>query len=254
MSPDYSVSLPAQRRPSPASALRFHVVDWAACRIAGSDEAEWLHDRAAATQAPVIPALLRRRVTAIGQKAFLAVLRLGARDRARYVLCSRHGEYRRTLRLLEALVAGEPVSPADFSLSVHNALAGVLSIADGNGAGHGAVAAGGDSFGFGLLEAVAALADAADERALLIYFDEPLPEEYVEFNEEREGFAAALLLAPARGQDDDLLLSLEQADERPACRSATAQAGDFIDFLLSGASSRVSRGERAQWRWQRAGA
>jgi len=43
---------------------------------------------------------------------------------------------------MEGLVAGEGVSPAEFTLSVHHALVGLLSIAQSNRRGHTALAAG----------------------------------------------------------------------------------------------------------------
>ena len=231
---------------------RFRVENWAACCVNGSNGVEWLTretDRASTT---MLPSILRRRVSAIGQKAFETALHLGDITGARFIFCSRHGEYRRTQSLLESIAKNEPTSPADFSLSVHNALAGLLSIAHANGAGHTTIAAGVDSFGFGLLEAAACLDAREDERVLLVYFDEPLPEDYVTFCEEQEAFAAALLLSLASGADDDVLLELTAIDERLPRRSATEQASDFIDFLRSERGELASRGARAQWRWRRA--
>lgn len=243
--------------PRPTAALGFRVDDWAACGIDAHDRAEWLTAAEGAGRGAVpvtLPLILRRRVSAIGQKAFEAALRLAAFDGTRFVFCSRHGEYRRTRSLIDTLASIEPTSPADFSLSVHHALAGLLSIASANGAGHTAVAAGVDSFCFGLVEAAACLAGGDERRVLLVYFDEPLPAEYARFREERDAFAAALLLSPPRGDAGDLLLSLEPADDRLPRRTATDQAADFIAFLRSNEPERVSRGARTQWRWRRADA
>jgi hypothetical protein len=246
-----------QRETPPITGVAFRVAEWAACRIAGPEEIEWFAAPAAAPAAvgaaTALPAMLRRRVSAIGQKAFAAALRLSPRADDRFIFCSRHGEYRRTQSLLEALAMREPASPADFSLSVHHALAGLLSIARTNGAGHTAVAAGSDSFAFGLIEAAMCVAAGGDKQVLLVYFDEPLPEDYAEFCEEEEAFAAALVLTPARGAIGDILLSLEPADRQLPRRSATGQAADFVRFLGSGDIGAVSRGSRGQWRWRRAG-
>ena len=71
-------------------------------------------DDGASTEA--LPAALRRRVSALGQKAFKAAYRLKVPDGARFVFCSRNGEFDRTLRILTALAGDDPVSPADFNL------------------------------------------------------------------------------------------------------------------------------------------
>jgi len=54
-------------------------------------------------------------------------------------------------------VATEDGVAGDFSLGVHNALAGLLSVSTRNHGGHTALAAGIDSFGFGLMEAAVCL-------------------------------------------------------------------------------------------------
>lgn len=249
------LALPQREAPA-ITTVAFRVADWAACRGAGPDKIEWFTAPAAAPAAAgaatALPAMLRRRVSAIGQKAFAAALRLSPGADDRFIFCSRHGEYRRTQSLLQALAMREPASPADFSLSVHHALAGLLSIVRTNSAGHTAVAAGSDSLAFGLIEAATCLAAGSDKQVLLVYFDEPLPEDYAEFCEEEDAFAAAFLLTPARGLTGDILLSLEPADRNLPRRSATGQAADFVRFLASGEVGAVSCGSRGQWRWRRA--
>jgi len=227
--------------------VAFQIADWAAWSdgqaVRAADEAE---------PPNVLPPLLRRRVSAIGQSAFRAAQGLAENMQVRFVFCSRHGEFARTHSLLESLCAAEPASPGDFSLSVHNALAGLLSMARKNRAGHTAIAAGRDSFACGLLEAATCLAAGVDEAVLLVYFDEPLPEEYQEFGDPDEAsLALALLLHPARGDGTDLRLSFLAQNATEPVRSATAQAMDFLRFLSSGAHETVSPGERMQWRWSR---
>ncbi len=244
----------------PAVATRFAVADWMACSPALYDRQDWIGwarrapGPAIAPPPPLLPTALRRRISAIGQMAFRAVYGLDKASRARFVFCSRHGEYRRTKALLDAVAAREAPSPAEFSLSVHNALAGLLSIARNNEAGHTAVAAGSDSFGFGLLESVACLAAKPDEPVLLVYYDEPLPDVYAEFRDGEEAtLALALLLSPARGDQSDLLVSCEsKRTDDPPRPPPTEQALDFLRFLLSGENERSTPGGTVRWRWRRA--
>ena len=247
-----------------AVGARLRVADWMACAPGLEEKADWLAwtrgETPRATEPPAQPALpapLRRRVSAIGQMAFRAVHGLPQTPHARFIFCSRHGEYRRTKALFEALAKREPTSPAEFSLSVHNALVGLLSIAWANDAGHTAVAAGVDSFGFGLLEAAACLAGGPQDAILLVYFDEPLPGEYGELrrgDDDEASVALALLLTPAQGDGQDLILSLEPKPPGEPAQPATAQALDFLRFLLSGEREALSSGGSIRWRWRRAAA
>ena len=108
--------------------------------------------------------LLRRRVSAIGQKALRAAFELGGTDAPRFVFCSRHGEFDRTVSLLRSIAARSRCRPRISACPSHNALAGLLSIATKNPRGHTAIAAGHDSFGFGMLEGALCLAPTPTKR------------------------------------------------------------------------------------------
>lgn len=245
--------------PEPGLRARFQVRDWAAIGLGLETSDAWrdwartgLERPTPAAPSAAMPALLRRRITAIGQSALRAAYPLARAD-ARYILCSRHGEFRRTLSLLQSIARGEESSPADFSLSVHNALAGLLSIATSNHAGHTAVAAGADSFGFGLVEALGCLREHSDQPVLLVYFDEALPSPYSELPDvhNEPGVALALLLAPADFSSGDITVSAEPASCLDGRVSATNQAVGFLQFLLSERTESEARGDRMIWRWHR---
>jgi hypothetical protein len=160
------------------------------------------------------------------------------------VFASRHGEFGRTVSILDSLISGDGVSPADFTLSVHHALAGVLSIAQQNRGGHTSVAAGPDSFGFGLLEA-AASAQETEQPVTLVYYDEPLPSPYQVFDSCNEGLVVALGL----GGSDGEMLTL---DVLPGSGQGLMEGAlDFLRFWLTDAPEAVSQGERVNWRWSR---
>jgi hypothetical protein len=244
----------------PSGTIRLQVADWMGCGPGRAEKEDWFGwargepPRSSGTppDGPFLPAALRRRITPIGRMAFRAAYGLAEGVPARFIFCSRHGELRRTQALLEALARREELSPAEFSLSVHNALAGLLSIVGKNEAGHTAIAAGTDSFGFGLLEAAACLAARPTEPILLVYFDESLPEEYAALREgEEPGVALALLLVAPQGGPDDIVLSFAPKPRDEPAWLSTEQALDFMRFLLSGESERQSPGGSIQWRWHR---
>ncbi|MGE5517518.1 MAG: beta-ketoacyl synthase chain length factor [Bacteroidota bacterium] len=197
---------------------------------------------------PPLPAGLRRRATPLGRKMlevawpFLA----GRQDAPRIVLASRHGEYDRTWGLSQALAAGEELSPAEFSLSIHHGLAALLSIATGNRGGHTALACGGDTFGFGCVEAAVCLADG-DDRVLLLYYDAPLPDIYRPITDaEGDEAVVALLLEPAGSGGETIHM-----DFLPA-----AGGGDghllrhFASVLTRQADQAEGVGDRMMWRWR----
>jgi len=200
-----------------------------------------------------VPMMLRRRATRLGQRMIAGALACNEAVRAgRYVLASRHGEFSRTLRILESLAARELPSPAEFSMSVHNALAGLLSIHFRNMRGHTALAAGLDTFGFGLMEAVTSLAEEPREPVLLIFGDEPLSGEFVTFGTDDADLPLVIALAlrtPGAGDDGILFDAEPRSSSAPP---STAAALDFLRFLLSGEQAAVSEGVRMKWTWRRA--
>lgn len=193
-----------------------------------------------------LPASVRRRATPLGRRALAAGWSLNPDTQTRFIFSSRHGEYSRTFAILQALAAEDGVSPAEFSMSVHHALAGLMSIATGNDRGHIALASGGDTFGHGLIEAAACLAEAPEEPVMLVHYDEPLPDIYTEFVETPGSIVALLLQAPGVSAD-----ALEVAVNR---KTATERADDlgyaFATFLHSHEDMAVANGERLTWRWR----
>ena len=143
------------------------------------------------------------------------------------------------------------VSPADFTLSVHHALAGLLSIALRNQAGHTTVAAGTDSFGAGMQEAIGCLAEQPDEPVLLVHFHEPLPPPYACFGEANDSPFALVLMLAAHGDDPIVMNTASAGTERPPSQPLGL---GFLRFLLNGADRISVPGDRVDWHWQRADA
>lgn len=199
---------------------------------------------------PALPMMLRRRATPIGQKALSAALACKGVREARYVLASRHGEFDRTVTLLTSLAESEPSSPAEFSMSVHHGLAGLLSIHTGNRAGHTAIAATRDSFGYGLIEAAACLRETPEKPVLFLYFDAPLPDSYAAFRSAAEAnlpLVVALTLTTGGGAPFELTCRAAGDDSESSC---LAEA--FLKFLLAGNETAEAVGECMSWRWHRA--
>jgi hypothetical protein len=195
--------------------------------------------------------MLRRRAGTFGQRVIGTAL--GCRGAAdRYVFASRHGELGRTIEILSAVASGETPSPSEFSMSVHHALAGLLSIQTRNREGHTAVAAGVDTFGFGFLESLAVVATEPEASVLLVYHDAPLPQEYAELEPEEapESLVIAVQMGPLVPEAP--VYAFEQQPAESCGDEITKQpAHDFLRFLLTGAQSARSPGARMNWQWRR---
>lgn len=238
--------------------LRFAVQNWFAWTPERSSVEQWRDwggpCRQDAHVAPVaLPLSLRRRATPIGQRLLSSAL--GFTDivgRARYVQASRHGEFSRSHNTLRALAEEDELSPAEFSMSVHHGLAGLLSIHTQNREGHIALAAGRESFASGLLEAAACLAERPQTPILLLYADEKLPFEFAGLAGPEDGLPCVVVLgltAP-RMDGDDILLAQQPATQ-PGNPSVSA-ASDFLKFMLSGSRQATSHGEHWDWSWRHA--
>jgi hypothetical protein len=196
-----------------------------------------------------IDASLRRRLGPLA-RMMLHVARDCAGDAGplRLVFASRHGELGYTVALLRALAAAEPLSPTLFSLSVHNAPAGLFSTFRGDRAESTALAAGAETLGQALLEAYCQLATDPGVPVLVVYGDEPLPQEYREFGEAQDlqprGRALAVLLSADAPRRTEVLA--EAAGD--AASSDEAQAESFVRHLERGGPGRwVGGGKRWSW-------
>lgn len=247
--------------PDPGSVFRFpfRVAGWEA--YAGADFSEkraWM-DWAAAPAAdwasaatPVAPVarmapILRRRADAADRLALEIAFRLAPAGGLPTVFASRHGQVVRSASMLKAQAAGEPASPMDFSLSVHNATAGQYSIAAGDRHASTSLSSQSESFGSALLEAAGLLAEGAPE-VLLVASDPRVPEAFGHMaGTEPAGYAVGLLLRADRGEAFACALDLG-----PGPDDTEPQALAFLRALAGGHDrARWSRGGRL-WSWERA--
>lgn len=204
-------------------------------------------------EAPVsaMAAMLRRRAGPLGKMALeVAYQGLGQHSDVPMVFCSRHGEVARSVELISDLASNVTLSPTNFGMSVHNAVAGLFSIARGDRANHVALAAGPSSVEHAVIEACGLLADGAP-MALLVVYDCPLPAVYAAFDDEHgQGYAWAWLMQPARDNAVSLTWSAAtSSDEHDAGK--TSGSLDILRFQLRGDRElqRVSNGRL--WRWER---
>jgi hypothetical protein len=166
------------------------------------------------------------------------------------VCASRYGEITATAALLDALAAGQPLTAAGFTHSVHNTQAGLFSIAVKNRRMSSAVAAGADTFPCAFFEALTLLHRARGGAVLILVGDEQLPPILAGFADADDApYAVALVLEAAA---DGPRLRVRPAEPRPApTRRPWPQAAEFLRWHMSGEKSlTLGAGPRA-WTWTR---
>jgi hypothetical protein len=184
-----------------------------------------------------VPPLLRRRLNFMGRSCVAEMLQhLQAGEDIPIVYCSRHGDIERTLSVLVDLARGEPASPMDFSLAVHNAIAGVLSIHCRITSNISSMATGRGAVVPVLLEAVGMLS-AKVPKVLCIICDVALPQIYRTADDaDDHPFVACFTVTQAAGTD--LRLHYAGAAGTDDCAHDTPL--DFIAFLASSSGGLAS--------------
>lgn len=213
----------------------------------GEATADEDHDPHISSMSP----MLRRRASSSAKLALeVAYQCLGSRVDVPIVFCSRHGEVARSLELLDELVYGHPLSPASFSMSVHNAAGGLFSIARADKANQITVSTADGGVEPGILEACGLLADGAS-RVMLVTYDRPLPQRYARYRDcVEQPFGWAWLLAQAG--TEHISLSWRSADIAEAGSDMQGALG-AQRFFLRGDREWIRPAERGFWHWKRHG-
>jgi hypothetical protein len=196
-----------------------------------------------------LPAMLRRRCTPLSKillKAAMEACNDEERSQVRTVFSSRHGSINESVGLLENVARAEKLSPAKFSHTVHNAQAGLYSIATGNRQASTSLAAREDSFGCGLLEALGHLERAPDRAVLAVMGDVPLDPVFARLVEEPAcAYAVALQLATG-GEGPGFTLRVAPNPE-PAPVPPWPPAVEFLRHWLVGTERFEIPTPRQRW-------
>lgn len=193
----------------------------------------------------LVEPLLRRRLSALGKGMIHCASRAAdGFGPLRAVFASRHGEPARTLPMLEDMAAGLEISPTQFSMNVHNAVAGIWSIARQDTSAITALGAGAESFGWGLLEAFG-LHKENGGPVLFVFGDDALPEVLSPAPKEPLHALALLLGTPAAWT-----LRVERDPEAKAAAPNRPQSLHALHALASEADE-IWNGPRGAWRFWR---
>ncbi|RRV09401.1 3-oxoacyl-ACP synthase [Pseudomonas sp. v388] len=236
--------------------ITFNIAQWRAWApgLASADEwQQWSRNPAplqVSDEAPdvsFLPAMQRRRLGRMARMAFAVGWPLAEGfARLPMVFVSRHGETPRTFDILRELAANEPLSPTQFSLSVHNAVIGLWSIMRGETSEMTAIAASGDGLEHGVLEAATLLAEGVPA-VLLVVTEEQPPQAYAKWIDDVPfPYAVGLLLTPG----DDWHLALN-ADTQTSERSKWPHALNLLRALNIRQTTFEHPWNNRLWTWRR---
>ena len=235
--------------------IQFNIDQWSAWGPGLSTTADWqswareerLPDAAAQPDVAFLPAMQRRRLSPLARMVFSVAWPLAeGRPPMPLIFVSRHGETGRSLELLRELAVEQPLSPTQFSLSVHNAVIGLWSILRQDTSEMTAIAGERDGLEHGLLEAAALLAEGAAE-VLLVVTEEPLPELYSPWVDDVP-FAYAVALRLKAGSEWSLVLGENGTALAPPSHP---NALNLVRALIERTGLIHHPWKKRLWTWQR---
>lgn len=198
-----------------------------------------------------IPAIQRRRLPLVAKRINQFALAANSAETP-IIYVSQQGELSQTLAIIRSFV-GE-VSPMKFSLSVHNAIAGLLSVAHKNTQSYQAIDSLSGGIETAIIEAYCLLSQ--HDSVSIVYFDEDLPQEFSALYDEAETptetpKATVLALTIAKGEDLHLEKQVSEAQDY-ALKTDYLAVANIADFLQSPAQDALdNRYNACTWRWER---
>lgn len=164
-----------------------------------------------------IPAMQRRRLSPLAKLALNGAMQSLASSSVDYIVwVSQYGDESKTLGILEDVLTEQTPSPTQFSTSVHNAISGLYSILCQDATPATSLAG---SWHDGLIEAYAWLkTQPKAQQVLLVYYDQALPDIYME----HQPFSAFAMAALISLEPANLSVKSHQMSQVPAYQQALA--------------------------------
>lgn len=189
-----------------------------------------------------IPTLQRRRLSSLAKLALhTAKKTLEHAPPIDYIVWSScYGDEQKTVAILHDIADGQVPSPTQFSTSVHNAVAGLYSILFKDHTPSVSLSSGmSHAWQDAILEAYSYLKSHQKQHALVVCYDEPLPEIYIKSHDLTAPFALAAIVSL-----DAQNLNIHMVDHQ---HPSVFQAADFYQFWTNDTAQWHSNG----WVWQK---
>jgi Beta-ketoacyl synthase, N-terminal domain len=202
-----------------------------------------------------LPPMQRRRLSRMARIALHVAWPLCSEDeQLPMVFASRHGETTRTYAILGEVADRQPLSPTQFGLAVHNAIAGQWSILRGQRGESTAIAGEADTFEHAMLEAVTLL-DKGAPAVIVVLAEEQPPAAYAGWIDDVPfSYAVALRVGASRADGDTSAATHWQLS---LARSSAADGNftwpfalDFLRALHATAGPLVHTWKTREWTWR----
>lgn len=198
-----------------------------------------------------VPKMFQRRLSPLAKAVFNSADKCVAiGEQIPAVFSSAHGEICKSLEMLNAIQVGDEVSPTVFSLSVHNAIAGLFSIVYANQQEITVVTPGQEGIAPAFIEGLGILQEGADA-VLLVLYDEPIADFYPvsPFNLNAESRCALTLRIALTGEG--LPLQFSRSSMARDDGEQPIQLFAFLRFLLAEDKVLNLGNGGHSWRWQK---
>jgi len=198
-----------------------------------------------------IPKILKRRLSPLARIVFCAINQcIGENKHIPIVFSSTHGELAKSFRMMEMIENGEEISPTAFSLSVHNAIAGLFSIVYKNRLQSVVLAAGEEGIGVAFIEATGLLKEGHNE-VIIVFYDEPLVDFYpsAPYRLSTETSRAVAIKIKKKGVGIPLQFSCFQDTGNDG--EQAVQIPLLVRFLSTNQDQLVIQTPRHSWSWKK---
>lgn len=201
-----------------------------------------------------VPKALQRRLSPLARAVFNATDGCVDDVTTPIVFSSAHGEVNKSLEMLKDMQRGEEVSPTAFSLSVHNAISGLFSIANNNHQEITVLAPGQDGIAMVFLEALGILQERRNntDEVLIVLYDEPLSDFYPSLSIGLKAPTSCALAIKIALSGKGLPLQLQRsAEHRHDSGEHALQIFAFLEFLTSENTTLQLGNHRQSWIWHK---
>ncbi len=202
-----------------------------------------------------IPKMLKRRLSPLARVVFCAAIPcIPENNQFPSVFSSTHGELAKSFAMMELIEAGEDISPTAFSLSVHNAIAGLFSMVYKNNRESTVVAPGEEGLAAAFIEALGLLQEGEDE-VLIVLYDEPLvtfyPSAPYQLSSEKSCAVALTISKSGAGIPLSLRCMSKSGDNGRVDGEQPLQIPLFIRFLDQTQKKMTIHASGHSWCWEK---
>lgn len=198
-----------------------------------------------------IPKMLKRRLSPLAQIVFCAASQcIDKNTDIPTIFSSTHGELAKSFNMMKIIETGEEISPTAFSLSVHNSIAGLFSMAYANKAQCTVVAPGEDGISAAFIEAAGLLQEGIDG-VLIILYDEPLEPFYPSAPYHLTASASRAIALSISKSGTGIPLHFSHIKKTGNDGEQPLQIPLLIDFLSTSQKKLIINTPRHGWCWEK---